>query len=51
VSYQLDLGQSKQAIIHSLQVGKDDMLSQTVNTKNGILTITVTETPVFVEKL
>ena len=51
VIYQLNLGQSKQAIIHSLQVGKEDMLSKTVNTKNGILTITVTETPVFVEKL
>ncbi|WP_316831952.1 hypothetical protein [Pedobacter aquatilis] len=51
VSYWLNLGTAKQAVIHSLQVGKDKMLHKTVNTKNGKLQITVTETPVFVEKI
>lgn len=50
-NYQLNLGNSKQAIIHSLQVGKNEMSHQKVNIKNGKLTIKVSETPVFVEKL
>ncbi|WP_421943164.1 hypothetical protein [Pedobacter sp.] len=50
-NYQLNLGNSKQAIIHSLQVGKSEMLHQTVSTKNGKLIVKVTETPIFVEKL
>lgn len=51
VNYQLNLGNSKQAIIHSLQIGKSEMLHQKVNIKNGRLTVRVTETPIFVEKL
>ena len=50
-TYELNLGDSKQAIVHTLQVGKDEMLSKTVNTTNGKLQIGVTETPLFVEKL
>ncbi|MDN3588862.1 hypothetical protein QWY86_19445 [Pedobacter aquatilis] len=50
-SYQLNLGNSKQAIIHSLQIGKNEMLSKKVNIKNGKLIVNVTETPIFVEKL
>ncbi|RYD76558.1 MAG: hypothetical protein EOP53_14465 [Sphingobacteriales bacterium] len=51
VVYQLNLGNSKQAIIHTLQVDKNVMAGKKVNVKNGKLTITVTETPVFVEKI
>lgn len=50
-TYELNLGDAKQAIIHSLQVGKDATLDKTVNTINGKLIISVSETPVFVEKL
>lgn len=50
-SYELNLGTAKQAIIHTLQIGKNEMLSKTVKTKNGKLQIEVTETPIFVEKL
>ncbi|RYF12278.1 beta-galactosidase [Pedobacter agri] len=49
--YQLDLGNSKQAIIHTLQVGKEVMQAKTVNTTNGKLTINVSETPLFLEKI
>lgn len=50
-TYQLDLGTSTQAIIHTLQIGKDEMAHKTVSIKNGKLQIEVTETPVFVEKI
>ncbi|TKC06170.1 beta-galactosidase [Pedobacter frigoris] len=50
-TYELNLGTAKQAVIHSLQIGKDEMSSKTVNTVNGKLKIEVTETPVFVEKV
>lgn len=49
--YELNLGDAKQAIIHTLQVGKEEMLANTVNTVNGKLQIDVTETPIFVEKI
>ncbi|MFA4869880.1 MAG: beta-galactosidase [Pedobacter sp.] len=49
--YELNLGNAKQAIIHTLQIGKNEMLSTTVNTTNGKLEVEVTETPIFVEKL
>nr|WP_121271600.1 hypothetical protein [Pedobacter schmidteae] len=50
-TYDLDLGTAKQAVIYTLQIGKDEMLSKTVNTVNGKLSVEVTETPIFVEKL
>ncbi|MNL27562.1 hypothetical protein D3C87_1491600 [compost metagenome] len=49
--YELNLGNARQAIIHTLQIGKNEMLSTTVNTINGKLQVNVTETPIFVEKL
>jgi hypothetical protein len=49
--YELNLGDDKQAIIHTLQIGKEEMLAKTVNTLNGKLVIDVTETPIFVEKI
>ncbi|WP_240618440.1 hypothetical protein [Pedobacter yonginense] len=49
-TYNLDLGSSKQAIIHTLQPGKDVMMSRTVNTIKGKLKVQVSETPIFVEK-
>jgi len=51
VVYQLNLGNTQQAIIHNLQVGKNVMAVKKVKAKNGKLAITVTETPVFVEKI
>lgn len=51
IAYQLNLGTAKQARIHTLQAGKDNMLNKIVNTKSGKLKITVMETPVFVEKI
>ncbi len=48
--YELNLGNSRRAIIHTLQVGSDEMLDTVVNTINGKLQIEVTETPVFVER-
>jgi len=50
-SYQLDLGTATQAVIHTLQIGKDEMAHRTVNVTNGKLQIDVTETPIFVEKI
>ncbi|MDQ0964893.1 hypothetical protein QFZ20_000296 [Flavobacterium sp. W4I14] len=50
-SYDLDLGQSKEAIIYTFAIGKDNMDAKTVSTKNGILQILVTETPVFVQPI
>lgn len=51
VKYQLNLGDAKKAIIHTLKVGKDEMAHKTVNLVNGKLSIEVTETPVFVQKI
>jgi len=48
-SYDLDLGQSKEAVIYTLAIGKDEMDHKTVPIKNGILRIQVTETPVFIQ--
>ncbi|MCJ0742664.1 hypothetical protein [Pedobacter montanisoli] len=50
-SYVLDLGNAKQAVIYDLQTNKDKANATTVNTNDGKLTITVSETPLFVEKL
>ncbi|MET4082097.1 hypothetical protein ABIB40_002053 [Pedobacter sp. UYP30] len=49
--YQLDMGNSKQATIYSLQIGKNQMLAKTVSISNGKLNIEVSETPIFVEVL
>lgn len=50
-SYQLDLGQAKQAIVHTLQVGKNQMSAKAVKNVNGELNLKVSETPMFVEIL
>lgn len=47
-SYDLSLGESKEATIYTLVVGKDDMESKVVKTNNGLLTVNVTETPIFI---
>jgi len=49
--YELDLMKSKRARIHYLKPGSDNMIVKDVATNNGILKITVTETPIFVEAL
>jgi hypothetical protein len=48
-SYALDLGKAAKANIYNLKIGADVMDKSLVNTVNGKLKITVTETPVFVE--
>lgn len=50
-TYNLSLRTSKKVILHHLKVGDDamDALSMTVN--NGIITVPVSETPVFIEVL
>jgi hypothetical protein len=48
-SYTLDLGKATKANIYNLKIGTDMMDKKQVNTVNGKLKITVTETPVFVE--
>jgi len=50
-NYVLNLGKAKQAMIYRLQTDKDSAKSTKMNLKDGKLTIKVTETPVFVEKL
>jgi hypothetical protein len=50
-SYTLDLNSAKQAVIHTLNAEKVNMESEVLNTVNGKITITVTETPIFVERL
>lgn len=58
-AYQLDLGSAASAKIYTLVPGENatadnmpkDMSVQTVQTVNGKLNVTVTETPVFVEKI
>lgn len=47
--YDLKLGSAKQAIIYTLAVGKNQMNSRVVDTKNGIVQLEVSETPIFVE--
>jgi len=47
-SYNLDLGNADTAVIYNLQEGSDSMQMQKTATVNGIATINVTETPVFV---
>lgn len=47
--YQLDLNTAKTAIIHTLQPRSNNMISKEVSTKNGVIEIEVTETPIFVE--
>ena len=47
-SYTLRLGTAK-ANIYNLSIGADAITKKMVNTKNGSLKITATETPVFVE--
>ncbi len=48
-SYTLDLGKSTSAIIYSLKAGANVMTQTTVNTVSGKLTVSVSETPVFVQ--
>ncbi|KQM78508.1 hypothetical protein ASE74_13470 [Pedobacter sp. Leaf216] len=48
-TYDLDLGSSKEAIVYSFAIGKDQMDAKTVATKNGTLQILVTETPIFIQ--
>ena len=48
-NYFLDLGKSAKANIYTLKIGADIMDKRPVNTVNGKLKISVTETPVFVE--
>lgn len=50
-SYELNLGKAKMARIHQLKPGADAMTAKDVATKGGILKLTVTETPIFVEAL
>ena len=47
--YDLNLGSAKQAVIYTLAVGKNQMNSRVVDTKNGIAQLEVSETPIFVE--
>ena len=49
-AYQLDLGTATSATVYTLVPGADKMSSKTVATQKGKLNITLTETPVFVEK-
>jgi len=48
-TYSLDLGTATSANVYTLQVGADTMSKTTVATTNGKLTVTATETPLFVE--
>ncbi len=50
-NYTLDLGTAGSAVIYTPQAGSNNMSEQVVNTVNGKLTLTVTETPVFVVPL
>ncbi|WP_449440307.1 hypothetical protein [Pedobacter steynii] len=47
--YFLDLNQAKKAIIHQLNPGSDNMITKEVATKNGVVEVEVTETPIFIE--
>ncbi len=50
-NYELDLGGSRQAKIHTLQIGSDQMDTKTEQVVDGKLLIRVTETPIFVEPI
>jgi len=47
--YNLDLGQAKEAVVYAPAIGRDEMAGKTVLTKNGMLQVMVTETPVFIQ--
>ena len=49
--YDLDLGTAKQAAVYSLAVGANEITKKIINTKNGILQLEVSETPIFVESI
>jgi hypothetical protein len=49
-AYQLDLGNATSATVYTLVPGADKLSSKIVATSKGKLNITLTETPVFVEK-
>jgi len=49
--YTLDLHKAKKARIHYLKPGADEMTYKDFGTDNGMLTVNVTETPIFVEAL
>jgi endoglucanase len=46
--YSMDLGKAASAKIYTPQAGQDSMNVQAVKTKHGKLTVTVTETPIFI---
>jgi len=48
--YELDLGASKAATAYTLAPGGSEMIAEKLVTVNGKLKITVTETPIFIEK-
>ncbi|SOD15443.1 hypothetical protein [Pedobacter xixiisoli] len=50
-NYTLNLGDTKQAVLYHLQTDKGTAKATKVNLINGKLSVNVTETPVFVEKL
>lgn len=50
VPFSLNLGKAESAKVYTLVPGADKMSVKTVATSNGILNLTLTETPVFVEK-
>lgn len=47
-TYELNLGSATQAVIYTPATGQTEMSSRVVDTQNGKIQITVTETPVFV---
>jgi hypothetical protein len=49
-TYQLDLGAATSARVYTLVPGANEMSVQTIATTNGKLPLTITETPIFVEK-
>jgi hypothetical protein len=50
-AYSLNLGKATSAKIYTLVPGSDDMQTRVVPAPGGILKITLTETPVFVERI
>ncbi len=48
-SYALNLGNATGAQVFSLQVGRDTMAIQTVTATTGFVSLTLTETPIFVK--
>ncbi|WP_181304108.1 carbohydrate-binding protein, partial [Rufibacter sp. XAAS-G3-1] len=48
-TYQLNLGNAEYAYIYTPKAGSDEMGMQRVKTQGGKVTITVTETPIFVK--